>query len=178
MWPFNVDRPCPTSDAAEGDANYTLARLDCLIGWYERQSRVEGVWHKILRIASISVAALVTVLATAGVASLYLAIAGAVVVIAQGVDELFQFQTSYVKDAETKEILKREKALYFATAGPYATDSTSDPGRLLAVRIEDVAGRELASWVKSQSAQSSLSQDSRGGSPAPKRSGASGPAEG
>jgi hypothetical protein len=154
MWPFNPELQCPPIADVKQGREYTLLRLDCLIGWYARQSRISSVCHKFLRVVSISAAALITVLAAANYPSTYLAALGGVIVVAQGIDELYQFQTYWVKDAATKEELKREKALYLAKAGPYAPGNTDDPDRLLAEQTESVAGKELASWVQSQTSSS------------------------
>ena len=53
--------------------------------------------------------------------------------------------------ATAGEVLKRERALYHAGAGPYAR--TDDPDRLLAERTERVAAVELDTWVESQQGQ-------------------------
>ena len=155
MWPFDPKPQCPPTTELIHGPEYTMRRLDCLIGWYEKQARIGSVWHKFLRIVSITAAAVITALAAASIDSRYVAALGGVIVVAQGIDELYQFQNSWVKDAQTKEELKREKALYIAKAGPYAPDKTTDPDRLLAVQIESVAGKELASWVRSQTTPSS-----------------------
>ena len=73
---------------------------------------------------------------------------GALVVVVQGLQEVFQFQANWVTFGRTKEQLKRELALYQADAGPYAR--TTDPERLLAERTEAVAATELDTWAESQ----------------------------
>ena len=125
-----------------------LARLGRQIDWYERVARQNNVGNKVCKVVGISTAAAVAVLAAAGSAAVLVAGLGAIVVIAQGVQEVFQFQANWVNFGRTKELLKRELALYQAAAGPYAR--TSDPERLLAERTETVAATELDTWVESQ----------------------------
>ena len=131
--------------------NYTLDRLDNQIGWYETSARRNNWGLKVCKITSVTVAAAVAVFSAAAAPPLTVAALGAVIVIAQGVQEVFQFQAFWINSGRTKELLKRERALYFAGAGPYAR--TDDPDRLLAERTESVAAVELDTWVQSQQGQ-------------------------
>ncbi|HEX6868205.1 MAG TPA: DUF4231 domain-containing protein [Candidatus Limnocylindrales bacterium] len=125
-----------------------LARLQRQIAWYERVARQNNVGNKACRVVSITAAAVITVLAAAGSDVVLIAALGALIVVAQGVQEVFQFQATWVNFGRTKESLKRELALYQAAAGPYA--EIGDPARLLAERTEAVAATELDAWVESQ----------------------------
>jgi hypothetical protein len=125
-----------------------LARLERQIDWYERVARQNNVGNKVCKVVGISTAAAIAVMAAAGSDAVLVAGLGALVVVAQGVQEVFQFQANWVNFGRTKELLKRELALYQADAGPYAR--TTDPERLLAERTETVAATELDTWVESQ----------------------------
>ena len=128
-----------------------LDRLDGQIRWYETSARRNNWGLKICKITSVTVAAAVAVFSAAAAPPLAVATLGALIVVAQGVQEVFQFQAFWINSGRTKEVLKRERALYHAGAGPYAR--TDDPDRLLAERTERVAAVELDTWVESQQGQ-------------------------
>ena len=73
---------------------------------------------------------------------------GALIVVIEGIQQLFQLQTNWILYRSTCESLKREKYLYLGNAGPYA--AAQNPHSLLAERIESLISQELASWTSSQ----------------------------
>jgi len=125
-----------------------IRRLQEQIDWYEREARRNNWGHKTCKIVSISTAAAIAVLASAASDPRVVAALAALLVVAQGAQEVFQFQANWVTFGRTKEVLKREQALYRAKAGPY--QRTDHPDRLLAERTEAVAALELDTWVESQ----------------------------
>ena len=147
---MTLDARASTAPGSEDAARRAdiLARLERQIDWYERVARQNNVGNKTCKIVAITGAAAIAVLAAAGSDAKVVAGLGALVVVAQGVQEVFQFQANWVNFGRTKEQLKRELALYQADAGPYAR--TRDPARLLAERTETVAATELDTWVESQ----------------------------
>ena len=143
----------PTQERSEPDSeakrrSATLARLDELLVWYRRQAKLEAWSYRLLKVVSISAAAAVSVLAAASGPSMLVASLGAVVVVSEGIQALFQFHTNSVSFAKTKEVLRREQALYDAKAGSYAR--AKNPDRLLAERVEAMAASELDAWVETQ----------------------------
>lgn len=70
---------------------------------------------------------------------------GALVVVLEGVQQLFQWQTNWVLYRSTHEALKHEKYLYLAQAGPY---SGLERHRVLAERIEGLISQEHAKWTE------------------------------
>lgn len=128
----------------------TEARLSGLLEWYGRHARWDAWSYRGLKVVTITAAAAISVLATADVPALAIAALGAVVVVLEGLQQLFQFHTNAITFATAKEILKREKALYDARAGAYAPDSGRDPDRVLAERIEEVAAKDLEAWTEAQ----------------------------
>ena len=135
-------------DAGGARRKETLARLADQIAWYESSARFNNWGLKVAKLVSVVTAAAVAVLAAAASPPLVVASLGAVIVVAQGVQEVFQFQAFWINSGRTKEALKRERALYIADAGPYA--QTDNPDRLLAERTEAITASELATWVESQ----------------------------
>lgn len=136
---------------AEGDpASLTLARLDDQICWYHDQARRHNAADKSLKATGITAAALVPVVAAASWSPVVGAGLGALAVIAQAIQELFQFQRGWVTFGAAKEALKHERYLYLAHAGDYASGS-QNPAGLLAVRVERIIGQETSAWAESQS---------------------------
>src|SRR6185369_13333245 len=72
-----------------------LARLERQIDWYERVARQNNVGNKVCMVVGISTAAAIAVMAAAGSDAVLVAGLGALVVVAQGVQEVFQFQANW-----------------------------------------------------------------------------------
>ena len=73
------------------------------------------------------------------------AVLAAVVVVLEGIQQLFQWQTNWVLYRSTAEALKHEKFLFLSCAGPYAT---ADRLRVLAERVEGLVSQEHAKWTQ------------------------------
>ena len=126
----------------------TLKRLAEQIEWYTKEAKRDGALYGSLKVVSIASAATVSVLAAGSGPPLVVAGLGAVVVVAEGIQAVFQLHTNSVTFGKTKEVLKREEALYRARAKPYA--GVRDPDRMLAERIEAIAALELDAWFDSR----------------------------
>ena len=75
---------------------------------------------------------------------------GALIVVIEGIQQLFQLQTNWTLYRSTCESLKGEKYLYLGEAGPYAAAQT--PHSLLAERVEALISKEVVGWTSSQQA--------------------------
>jgi len=137
---------CPPSP----DADFTLARLNDQICWYDKEAGHNNLGHKTLRVASLSAAAAIPVLTALSVSPIAAAALGAGIVAVEGIQELFQFQRNWVAFGATREALKHEKFLYLAAAGSYAR--SQDPHRLLAERLEALVGQETVAWASTEQA--------------------------
>ncbi len=134
----------------------TMARLDDQIGWYDRRSGSNQRWYKALKVTVIILAALIPVLAgvplpllpATGAPSWVLGILGAVVVVIEGIQQLYQYHGNWISYRSTCEALKHEKYLYLAKAGPYA--AAADAHALLAERVEFLVSQEHAKWASAQ----------------------------
>ena len=128
---MSLDAGASASPALDDEARrraHILARLQRQIDWYERVARQnnirqQGVQDRVDRDGR----ARSRCWRPPGPMPSVVAGLGALVVVAQGFQEVFQFQANWVNFGRTKELLKRELALYQANAGPY-TD-TDDPSR-------------------------------------------------
>jgi hypothetical protein len=123
-------------------------RLEDQLGWYDRKSLAAQRGYKRLKSAELVVAAVVPVLAALSAPAAITASLAAVVVVAEGVIQLNQWQTTWVLYRATAEALKHEKYLYLAEAGPY---SGADRDRVLAERVEGLVSQEHAKWTEARS---------------------------
>lgn len=93
---------------------------------------------------------------------------GAAVVILEGLQQLFQWNTTWMLYRSTAEALKRERYLYLAH-GPYGNTS---PGPLLAERVEAILAQENATWRETTGVKAKLAEPGvplRQSSSAPRR---------
>jgi hypothetical protein len=136
--------------------NPTLERLEDQIDWYDKKSASNQNWFKRIKIIELIAAALIPLLAgfstTSPQDTTYYAIVtgglGALIVLLESVQGLYQFQSNWISYRSSCEGLRHEKYLWFAKAGHYA--DAKDPDRLLAERIESLISTEHAKWVSAQ----------------------------
>jgi hypothetical protein len=144
----------PRADAVDGDRRYDPAvaaakeRLDDQIAWYDGKSRHNQRWFKRLKVCQILLAAAIPAAAGVGAGSAPLAVAGALIVVLEGLQQLQQYQQNWTAYRATCERLKHERHLYAAAAGPYA--GAARPAALLAERVEGLVSQEHAAWASQQ----------------------------
>ncbi len=129
-------------------SNPTLDRLEDQISWYDRKSRSNQHWYKSLKLLTMISAVFIPVLSVPNWGRGYIAGLGIIIVLAEGIQQLNQFQANWIAYRSTCEALKHEKYLYLAQAGPY--QSTDRATTVLAERIEGLVSQEHAKWVSSQ----------------------------
>ncbi|MGH3840263.1 MAG: DUF4231 domain-containing protein [Pseudonocardiaceae bacterium] len=134
----------PVPDGGGGPA---WERLEDQLGWYDRKSMLAQRAYKRVKLGQLVVGATVPVVAGLEVPAAVTATLAAMVVIAEGAQQLYQWQTNWVLYRSTAESLKHEKYLYLAAAGPYNTD---DRHRVLAERLEGLVSQEHAKWTESR----------------------------
>jgi hypothetical protein len=121
-------------------------RLEDQIGWYDRKS----LWHqkqfKLLKIVSLVSAALVPL--TSIFAQAYIPGAfGAVVVVVEGVQQLYQHNRYWLQYRQTCERLRREKYLYMARTGHYNLPD-GEAFRLLVENVEALVSDDNSAWMQ------------------------------
>jgi hypothetical protein len=149
----------------------TMARLKDQIGWYDRRSRSNQSWYKILKITVVAIAALIPLLSGlqlpfpsfGGVPAWVLGALGAAIAVIEGIQQINQYHANWISYRSTCEALKHEKYLYLANAGPYA--GTVGPHRLLAERVESLVSQEHAKWASSQKIDDTTSSPAAGKGP-------------
>lgn len=132
-------------------------RLEDQIAWYDRKSQWHQRQYKVLKIISFVAAALVPL--TSIFAKAYIPGAlGAVVVIVEGIQQLYQHNRYWVQYRQTCERLLREKYLYMARTGPYALPDTR-AYRLLVETVEGLVSDDNTSWMQVQRESEHRSQE-------------------
>ena len=119
--------------------------LDGQIAWYDAKAQHNQRRFKQLKVCQIVIAAAIPVAAAASAPDWLLGGGGGLIVALEGLQQLQQYQQNWTTYRSTCELLRHEKFLCEAGAGPYAVapDSTA----LLAERVEGVVSREHAEWV-------------------------------
>ena len=101
-----------------------------------------------IKLVQIVSAAAIPVLAATSLPTWVAGGLGALIVVLESVQQLFQFHSNWTHYRSTAEALKHEKFLYLAHAGSYAT--AANPDALLAERIEGRVSQEHAAWASEQ----------------------------
>lgn len=126
-------------------------RLQDQLSWYDRKSAHQKRWFHRLKVGQIVLAAAIPVVAAGDLPVVVAGALGAVIVILEGLQQLFQFHESWLTYRATAEALKHEQYLFLAGAGPYANHAR--PSALLAERVEGLVSQEHASWTQVQQAE-------------------------
>ncbi len=123
-------------------------RLIDQLNWYDGKSQHCQRWYKRLKFTQVALAILipVTSLLPAECAKWTASIAGALIAILEGVQQMNQYSTLWVTYRATSERLKHEKYLFLSAAGPYK--GLAEPERLVALaeRVEEHVSTEHANW--------------------------------
>ena len=131
------------------DDAQVLRRVNRQIQWYDRHATTARIWYCGIKIAQIVLAAGVPVAAGLDLPKLITGSLGGLVVVLEGIQQLYRFHDNWVRYRWTNAAMEREKALWAARAGDYA--DADRPDALLALRIEDLTSREATQWVALQS---------------------------
>ena len=128
-------------------SDYTWERLEDQLQWYDRKSAAAQRAFKRVKVLQLVFAAGVPIAVASAAPGVLTAVLGGLVVVLEGIQQLYQWQTNWVLYRSTNEALKHEKFLYLAEAGPY---SGSHRQRVLAERIEGLVSQEHAKWTDSR----------------------------
>lgn len=128
-------------------ADPTWERLEDQIKWYDSKSSQSQRAYKQVKVLQLVVAASLPVAAVLEPPAAVTAGLGAVVLILEAVQQLFQWQTTWVQYRSTAEALKHERYLFLAHAGPYVERGRH---RVLAEQIEGLVSQEHAKWIQAR----------------------------
>ncbi len=120
-------------------------RLEDQLAWYSARASASKRAYERLKVAEIVIAAAIPVAAAAAADTVVLGTMGGLIVVMEGLQQLFQLQQNWTSYRATSESLKHEKFLFLAQAGPYA--DAARPDALLAERVEGLVSQEHATWV-------------------------------
>lgn len=126
----------------------TWERLEQQISWYGRNARRNKRWYMRIKVVQILAAAIIPVIAAADLSTWVAGGLGALVVVLESIQQLFQFHSNWTHYRSTAEALKHEKFLYLAHAGAYS--HAAEPLALLAERVEGRVSQEHAAWASEQ----------------------------
>ena len=121
------------------------ARLEDQIAWYDAKSQQNQRRFKQLKLCQILAAAAIPVAAGASAPEWFIAGAGALILVLEGLQQLQQYQQNWITYRSTCERLKHEKFLFLGHAGPYAAAANAES--LLAERVEGLVSQEHAAWI-------------------------------
>jgi len=128
-------------------SDYLDNRLEDQIRWYDKKSRNNQIWFKILRVTEIIFAALIPFFAgyfnDAFFIKILLGILGASVAIIASIIAVFNFQEHWIKYRTTCESLKKEKYLFLTQTEPY---NKEDSFEILVKRVETLVSKENSDW--------------------------------
>jgi hypothetical protein len=138
----------PASAPTEVPSSPSWQRLEEQIRWYSHGARRNKRSYLRIKVVQIVSAAAIPVLAATSLPTWVAGGLGALIVVLESVQQLFQFHSNWTHYRSTSEALKHEKYLYLANAGSYAT--ATDPAALLAERVEGRVSQEHATWSSEQ----------------------------
>ena len=140
--------------------NPTWARLEDQLRWYDERSQAAQRAFKRVKVAQLVLAAGVPVAVASSAPGIVTAALGSLVVVLEGVQQLYQWQTNWVLYRSTHESLDHEKFLYLAQSGPY---SGPERHRVLAERVEGLVSQEHAKWTEGRHQATPETDVPRGG---------------
>ena len=126
----------------------TWDRLEDQIDWYSHKSTENQHFYKWLKLLEIAVAASLPVVAAVHSPVWVTGGLGAVIVVLEGAQHLYQYQEHWITYRATCEALRHERFLFLAEAGPYAR--VRNRRATLADRVESLVSQEQAKWTAGQ----------------------------
>lgn len=123
-------------------------RLIDQLNWYDCESQHCQRLYKRLKFTQVTLAVLipVTSLLSAEYAKWAASIAGALIAVFEGAQQMNQYSTLWVTYRATAERLKHEKFLFLSSAGQYKGLAEAERLVALAERVEEHVSTEHANW--------------------------------
>lgn len=140
--------PVPATPAAATPGGPAWERLQDQLDWYGGKSAHSKRWFHRIKVVQIVTAAVIPVAAGVGTPAWVAGSLGALIVVLEGLQQLFQFQQNWVTYRATAEALKHEQLLFLMRAGAY--EGARKPDVLLAERIEGLVSQEHSAWSSLQ----------------------------
>jgi hypothetical protein len=134
----------PPRTADERAADLTMEALDGQLDYFEGKSKQAKRCYQWLRVATVVVAAAIPVVAAAGGDPVISAVLGALIVVFEGIQQVFQCHERWVDFRSNINALESEKRLFLTRAGPYA--EMGAPGRTFSERFEAIMNADSVTW--------------------------------
>lgn len=138
----------PAATASSVDAGLggqVLARARGQYDWYDQHAIRARLMYWGIKIVQLVLAASVPVAAGVAAPIGLTGSLGALIVVLEGIQQLFQFHSNWIRYRVTAAALSREINLYTARIADY---SAGEPTALLALRTEDISSGEATTWAK------------------------------
>jgi hypothetical protein len=132
-----------TSDPREA---YVRDLLEARWKWFSEHASGQRALYLSVKVIQIVLAAAVPVAASVHAPVAVTGGLGALIVVLEGVQQLFQWHDCWIRYRTAETALRRERFLYQARGGGYG--SAADPVALLAERIDQITSSEAAGWAK------------------------------
>ncbi|MGW4774968.1 DUF4231 domain-containing protein [Nocardia sp. NPDC004278] len=126
------------------DTDPVWARFVDQLNWYSKKSASAQRAYKLVKLGQLVVGGAVPVVAALSAPAAITATLSAIVVVAEGVQQLFQWHASWLTYRATTEALKQEKVRYLATLAPY---DGPDAQQVLAERLDGIVAQSNSQWV-------------------------------
>lgn len=138
----------------------TWDRLEDQIEWYGRKASAAQKLYKRTKLGQLVITAAIPVAALLGASKWVPGVIGAIVVVLEGAQQLYRHHEHWITYRSTCEALKRERYLYLAGAGAYA--SAANPLTLLAENVEALLSQEQQKWALNQASQAKPAPPGKG----------------
>jgi len=124
-------------------------RLEDQQKWYDDQSILNQKRYKQLKLIQIVTAALIPLISLMGLplAKYTVALFGAVIVVLESIQQLYQYHTLWTEYRSTAEHLKHERYLFLSLSGPYRELDQEKALIVLSERIEENISKEHSKWI-------------------------------
>jgi hypothetical protein len=139
--------PRPDDEADRG--HVVWRQLEASYTWYDQAAIRARRAYVLLKGLTLFVAAAVPVLAALDAAPWLTATAAAVVVVSEGLQQLFQLQANWISYRSAAEALRREGFRFAAGLPPYQDEGTRRT--VLGTALAELATREGAAWSTTMS---------------------------
>jgi Protein of unknown function (DUF4231) len=156
--PTNSTEPADSPSSNPRSAYAVTRRANHLLAWYDQHANRARIGYWVIKIIQLILGAAVPVVAGLHAPAAVTGSLGALIVVLEGIQQLFQFHENWIRYRLSATSVAREKSMYDARVGDYASGR---PVALLALRIENIASTEATAWAhSSQSSPSALSESS------------------
>jgi hypothetical protein len=134
----------PSLPDSQDEPDIVWQHLRAEFAWYQQAATRTRLGYQIMKTVSIAVAATVPVLAAVEAPPVWTASFAAVVVVLEGIQQLFQLHTNYLSYRSSAEALRQMAYRYAGRVGPYKDTATRRD--TLAEELQGVLSDEGTRW--------------------------------